>query len=262
MKKENFENYDYITEQVLPRFGVGGVFDKKIETEMDKGAAVIELKAATMYDNNKIQYAFRLEKSENDNRYYLNRVDAELTRKNGEVQNQVFRIYNQRGFDIKQMYNLMEGRFVHREYLRDGERKSGWSFVDHNRKDDDGNSIVRTYSDEITKFNLTVSLGKVPTGYMNQNDKEALVTSLRNGDLVSQFVKMPDGTREKADLVVLPHLNTIAAYDKDGKKINFEAKQSKLVAIDDTKALDTTEKLLEKSMNGEEKGPAKGNKVK
>lgn len=261
MKKENFENYEFITTTVLPRHGVGGVFDKKLETEMDKGVSVIQLKAEKKFDENKMEYTFRLEKSENDNRYYLNRVDATLTTKNGEVQNQLFRIYNQRGFDVDQMFNLMEGRYVHKEYFKNGVQKSGWSGVDHNRKDDDGNSIIRTFSDELTKFNVVVALGKIPTGYMNQTDKEAMIAALKNGDPVTTFVKMPDGTREKASLVVQPQLNAIFAYDKDGKKINFETKQSKVVAVDDEKKVTTAGQILEQSMNGEQ-GQGKGNKIK
>jgi len=263
MKKENFENFDYLSEQVFPRFGVDGVFNKKLEAEMDKGVPIIELKAQTTYDENKIQFTFNVEKSESDNRYYLNRVDAQLTRKNGEVQDQTFRIYNQRGMDIKQMYNVMEGRFVYREYLREGERKSGWSFVDHNRKDDMGKPIVRTYSDDITKFNLVAAVSKIPMPYMSQTDKEAMLTGLRNGDPISAFVKMPDGTREKADLVVQPNLNVVFAYDKAGNKINFDNKQSKVVAVDDMKAIDDGKNIakgaavLEQSMNGQQTGQGK-----
>lgn len=262
MKKENFENYDYLTETVFPRFGVEGVFNKKLETEMDKGIPVIELKAGTTYKSNEDQMivTFRVEKSDSDDKYYLNRADASLTRKDGEVQKQVFRIYNQRGFDIDQMHNIMEGRFVHREYLRDGERKSGWSFLDHNRKDDLGNSIVRTLSDDITKFNLLTALSKIPMEYMPQNKKEEMLIALKNGDPISKFVKAPDGTRKEADLLVQPQSGTVVAYDKEGNKISFDNKQSKIVAIDDVKGLSKTEQILEKSMNGIEQSQGKSNK--
>ncbi|MDF2190547.1 hypothetical protein [Paraflavitalea sp. CAU 1676] len=253
----NYENYDYLTETVLPRFGVGGTFDKKLEQEMSLPTlpSTIELRAATTFNENKMEYNFRLDYNEDKERYFLNSVDATITRKDGTSESQMFRLYNQSGLNIEQMHNVVEGRFAWREYMKwDSElqqstKQSGWFFKDTNRLDDEGKPMIRVLNDDVSKFNLITALGDIPLN-ISQKEKNDLIRDLKQGNEVSPFIKLPNGNREKVSVVVHPQKG-LQVFNSQGEKLRFRKVDNNVIAMDSGKVSEKTLQLIEKAKDQE-----------
>lgn len=254
----NAENYEYLTEQVLPRLGFPQALDDTLLAKMKVGGDMIKLEAVGNFGKDKMEYSLHLEKVED--RYYLNAVKATITKENEQPQSHTFSLYSQKGYNADEMYNMMDNRFVYREFMKDGEKLGRWSTVDLLKKDENGNGILRSYYDNTTNFNLVIELGKLPLTYMSPQDKESLIRDMKAGEPGIASIKRPDGSRERVSLVPKPNIGTILLFDKEGKKIKLD--QKKIQGVDNRKFTvkeevvqeipPATTKLLEKANNGEQ----------
>ena len=257
----NVENYEYLTEKALPKLGIYEAFNKALENELKAGQPSFMLKATTDFEANKMEYEFLFKKSENpnDDRYFLNKVDATIIRPEGDTEKQTFNLYNQTGLNLEQMHGLMEARFAYREYtVKNNDntytKEGAWFYIDRNRPDENGEFRVKRIKDNDSSFNLVAELSKVPLGYMKQEEKTRMMHDLQQGRRVFPFVNMPDGKREKGEIVVNPQKG-ILLYNKEGQEVKYKKDNGKVVAIDVTQSAKvtaepklngTTVKLLEK----------------
>ncbi|GEP94531.1 hypothetical protein [Chitinophaga cymbidii] len=226
----NGENYVFLTEQVLPRLGFGGVLDDELFAKMKKGGDSIILNATGTFGSDQMKYDLELVKK--DDRYYLNNISATISRENEDPQTHKFSLYAQNGYTADEMYNMMnkaDGHlFVYREFMKEGERVGRWSTIDLTRKDDNDNGILRSYYDNTTHFNLVVELGKLPLQNLSRDDKEKLISEMKQGNPGMAVVKKPDGVKERVSLIAKPNIGVIEVRDKEGQKIKFEQNKGKI----------------------------------
>lgn len=254
----NYDNYDYLTRTAFPKFHDIGTLDDALEREMRKSPRQEEIKLSTetQFGDDKMKYTYNLEFEKDYDRYFLNRIDANLTRNDGTVESQRFNLYAQSGLNETQMHNVVEGRFAWREYKKTNketglvENTSGWFYKNENVLDKDGLPVISVLNDNVSKFNLIVEMGNIPLN-LTQKQKNDLALELKQGNPMQTIMVMPDGNKEKVDLVVHPQKG-IQVFNNQGDKIRFKKSEGKLVVMGIEKMpkiSDTTTKLLDAAQN-------------
>lgn len=274
MSTMNAENYEFLTQTILPRFGFAQTFDNELLNQMKLGTEIIKLTAEGNMGKDmkdKMEYTLKLEYVPKDQRYYLNEIKATLTKDDGQTRTHAYQLFGQKGYDAGEIYKMLDNKFIYRDVQREGRELSRWSTIDPVRKDDEGNNIMRNYYDNTTKFSLVVELGKLPLAYMPQSDKEQLIRDMQQGEAGLATVKHKDGSRERVSLVARPDIGTIQVFNKEGKRLNlgeqtFQAVDNAKFVVkgnsqEDTQLSPTTQKLLEKAENaGQGEAQGKTNK--
>lgn len=223
----NEANFKEITETWLPRIGFpNGLLDGQIRDMMVNNPDKMTAVARDMIGQNEIRYEVsfgRNEKKPEDTTLYLNTITATLQSPDGETRKRDFQYYYGQGFNLEQIGNIMEGRHVHRDFTstKTGEDYSVWTAIDLNRKDEKGyNVLIKTF-DNTTGFDLAREASKIPFAGMTGEEKNNMLRELRNGNEYHGNIKMPDQSTERGKAVALPHINQVAAYSMDGKRLQF-----------------------------------------
>lgn len=222
----NQKNYQFLTD-TLERHGLGGpeVY-KALETKMKLGKDEFEIAGLTQkYGNEKMVFAPKFMKGESrENQevfYYLNRIKASFIKESGETLTAEFSLFNQRGFNTREMYNLLQGRPVYRKPRGEDGR---WAKLDFNAPDDNGNLRVRNYYDNTTNFSLTREIGKLPIRWANPQEKEDDILALQSGERISATVRQ-DGRSEQVIIGVSPQLGGLTLYNKEMQVIRHTNSQ-------------------------------------
>ncbi len=246
------KNYLFLTNS-LARLGFEGVFDGPLKTAMKLGRDNIALVADIQGKDETIVFTPKFSKNGGDY-YFLNSVEVTLSKKDSHAITHDFFLYQQKGYDIRQMKNMLEGRSVYSTYRESGRQVELYRRIDFTAKDERGNNMVRaTYVDK-QRYNLEALLSKMPVQGMTFEEKIAILDALRNGDRVG--VTMRQGAnRERLFLEASPHIGTITVFNAQGDKVNVSQNQLRLVGDGQTNTLpDTTKKLIESQEQRQENG--------
>ncbi|MGB8190462.1 MAG: hypothetical protein WCF67_01025 [Chitinophagaceae bacterium] len=268
----NLKNYHYLTES-LEKLGFGEALNNALKTKMELGFDEIELKAKTKFAADEMAYSLKFSKGKTDVQgerfYFLNKIKATLTKQNEQPMEQEFALYKQRGYNAKEMFNLMDKRPVYKIFRREGENVGRWVKLDFSNKDENGNALARPYYDNVTNFNLSREVGKLNLTFVDQKEKEQLLRDLQNGDRVSVTIRQ-NGMNEKAYLAVAPQIGGLVLYNTEMKEIkrtntnNIELvpdeKEPKVNTVIDkgnaAELPDATRKLVDKANHPDQKeGP-------
>lgn len=266
-------NYQFLRDS-LALLGFSDVFDKQLKTKMELGFTEFELKAQNTIGTDVNQYAVQFKKGENSDYYFLNSVKATMLKENQEAVVQTFNIYRNKGFNIREMNNLMNGRPVYKTYKENGMEVGRWTKLDPVDKKEDGTAVLRSYYDNVTKFNLEKEVAKLNLVY-GRNEKEELMNDLRAGDRISVTLRQ-NGKIETAFIEVAPQMAGLILYNKDMEKIRNTNTNSMQVISDEAtsnktvngqkqaageKLPETTKNLMNKIENGQTKNTGQNKKV-
>lgn len=265
----NQKNYQYLAEGTN-LLGFGDKLNGALKTKMELNFETFELKANGMFEKDRMDYALTFEKGKGredggEQFYFLNKIKATITKEDGQSQAHEFRLYNQRGFNTKEMFNLMDGRPVYKTFKkRDGEITGQWTRLDFASRDENGNAMERKYYDNQINFSLAKEVSKLNLLFANREEKEQMLKDLQSGDLVEVSIKK-DGRMEKAYVGVPLQLGGVRMYNADMKEIRrTDSNNINLVAEDQSvktgipkektaeqgqseKLPDSTKKLIEKA---------------
>ena len=246
------KNYLFLTNS-LARLGFEGVFDQPLKTAMKLGRENITLQADLQNNDEHMLFTPKFSKNGGDY-YFLNSIEVTLSKKDLNPITHDFFLYQQRGYDIRQMKNMLEGRSVYSTYRDSGRQVELYRRIDFSAKDERGNNMVRsTYVDK-QRYNLEALLNKMPVQGMTPEEKFALTDALRNGDRVGVTVKQGNN-RERVFMEATPHIGTITVFNAQGDKINITQNQLRLVGESKTNELpDTTKKLIQSQEERQEQG--------
>lgn len=241
------KNYQFLSE-ALSQLGFGDNLNDALRTKMKLGMPEFDLKASDEYGKDKVIYALKFGKKEDGEFYFLNAYHAKLTKENGEVLEQNFPLFQQRGFTADETYNMLSGRAVYNSFRKDGEVISRWSRLDFNSQNDKGNFPIKSYYDNKSNFNLVKELSKLPLMANTQEDKETLIRNLQKGNLEPVVVKQ-QGNRERMFIEATPQHQRITAYNDKMEKVNLVHNRMQVVQDEklDGKLPETTKKLMEKA---------------
>lgn len=254
------KNYQYLTDS-LTKLGFEGVFDKPLKAAMELGKPDFVLKANLEGKDEAMLFAFKF--AQNGGEYYfLNNVQASLTKKGQEPLTHDFFLYKQQGYNIQQMKNMLEGRSVYAEFRKDGRDVQLWRRVDFTAKDERDNNLVRTTYNNNNKFNLIEEVSKLPVQNMNATEKEALLQALKNGERAVVTLKQ-GANRERTFIEATPHLGTISVYNMEGQKVSLANNQLRVVgdATQGKNLPDTTKQIIASQEQGQGQQQQRSRKV-
>lgn len=251
--EQKFEkNYLFLTNS-LARLGFEAVFDGPLKTAMKLDRDNISLQAELQGKEDKMLFTPKFTRNGGDY-YFLNSVEVTLTRNNAHPVTHDFFLYQQRGYDIRQMKNMLEGRSVYSTYREDGRQVELYRKIDFSAKDERGNNIVRSTYVDGNRYNLEVLLNKLPVNNMTAPEKAAIISDLKNGDRVG--VTMRQGAnRERMFLEAAPQQNVIAVFNAEGARVQITQNQLRLVEKTQENTLpDTTKQLMESQTKNQQPG--------
>jgi len=258
----NLKNYQYLSESI-EKLGFGDKLNDALKTKMALGFSEFEVKAKAKFGQDEMTYALKFGQGksevEGEKFYFLNSIKVTFAKQNEQSIEQSFQLYKGRGFDTKEMYNLMEKRPVYKMFRKDGENVGRWVKLDFSSKDENNNAAIRSYYDNTTRLDLSREIGKLNLTFANQQEKEMLLADLRRGDQVSVTIRR-DGRNEKAFVGVAPQIGGLILFNSEMKEIKRTSSNNiELVSdaistknIQKEKLPETTKQLLENTSETQE----------
>lgn len=225
----NLQNLDYLKEN-LRLMGFGDKLHADLEKNIQQGFPEFVLKMQSEFSGKNMDTALYFKRSDQSDMYFFNRFDAHLHHRNDaskDVQ-QTFYLNKGHGVTLKEAFNLLEGRAVHKELSGKEGKFNAWIQLDFKEKEENGNYKTKQYHQNYG-YNLEASLKAFPIKELgNEQQRERLMMSLQKGNV--QSLTMTAGGREQMFFVEAnPQYKTVTVYDAHMKMLNKE-QRSELVA--------------------------------
>lgn len=216
----NDKNFDYLKDQVKYT-GFGEALEGELKENILKQEPTFTLKHDAFYGTDKVAAELSFKKSEQSDMYFFNSYKVNLQKEDRpESLEQTFYINRGNNITLKEAYNLMEGRAVHKELTnREGEKYNSWIQMNFKNADTKGNFELKHYHDNYG-FDLEAVLSKHPIKELaNDSHKDDLMNSLKKGNLQSAtFLK--DGQEVKQYIEATPQYKTLTIYDDNLKRLD------------------------------------------
>ncbi|WEK21368.1 MAG: hypothetical protein P0Y49_09465 [Candidatus Pedobacter colombiensis] len=211
------------------------------------------------YGKDAVKGAMNFEKAENGN-YYFNSFDLTLTKEDGQQFSKKFTNYYGNSFTLKEAYNMLDGRSVHKEFLpiqkkneKTGEYPSlqkddagkvitfkAWHYLDFTEKDENGDFLTK----KNFNYDLEKALSQEPIRELNYpQSKSEVKNSLERGNrqMVNYLDKKGNSTKKYID--ANPRFGSINRYDENlnperlREHSNLKAKNQEQAITQDAKEL-------------------------
>lgn len=216
----NERNFDYLKDQVKYT-GFGDALEGELKANIEKLEPTFSLKHDTFYGSDRVSAELSFKKSEQSDMYFFNSYKVQLQKEDRpETLEQTFYINRGNNITLKEAYNMMEGRSVHKELTnKEGEKYNAWLQLNFKDTDDKGNFAVKQYHENYG-YDLESTLAKHPIKELENNShKDDLLNSLKKGNLQSAtFIK--DGQQIKQYIEANPQFKNISIYDDAQKRVD------------------------------------------
>ena len=149
--------------------------------------------------------------SETDQEYFLEKISTKLvnTVSPGQHRSQVFYGLDIPFFSAKEIFNLLQGRAVYKNYTVSSENLHCWFQLDFSRTDTLGNYKFVRYGDT---YNLEIILPKYPIKELGKQAlKTALFLSLKKGN-IHPVTFMRESKSEKKFICASPATKSIKIF--------------------------------------------------
>lgn len=269
----NEKNLNYLKEQVKYT-GFGEGLEGQLIENMRAGAAEFSLSHQSMYGKDMATAVLHFKKSSQDN-YFFNRYELAVQPEGADqAVKQSFYIGYDNNFTLKEAYNLLSGRAVHKELAKlvadengrleaKGEKYKAWVKLDFTDKDANGNFKEKQYHQNYG-FNLEEALAKHPIKeLLVPEERIKLMASLEKGNRqAATFIV--DGREERRYLEAAPQFKSINQYDSNMVRTGFHRKQeqSQQQANGEGQKQESKKSTKRKAGDDEQPGPAKQNRRK
>ncbi|MGN6400699.1 MAG: hypothetical protein ACTHMD_09605 [Flavisolibacter sp.] len=246
----NEENVNYLKEN-LKYMGFGDQLYSNLEHNIGQGFPEFVLRMETQFGSSKLESALYFSRSKQDGRYFFNRHDARLKNEVG-VLSQSFLVNKGHGVTLKEAFNLLQGRAVHKEMNpKEGERYHAWLQLDFNQKEENGNFRLRQFHEQYG-YDLAGVLAKFPIRELSDETKaERLMMSLQKGNL-QPVTMMVHGKVQKLSIQADPQFKTLTIYDNGATKPLNNEQKAELVIAENRQKLNGKEVPLEGEQNGKQ----------
>jgi len=219
----NEKNLDYLVNQ-LKFTGFGEGHREDLIKKMEKQEPQITIFHQADFGKDKTVATLQFNKSQESDMYFFNRYSLMLkTSKNPDPIKQTFYINNnQSNITLKEAYNLMDGRAVHKEITpKEGEKYKAWVQLDFKETDKNGNYKIKQFHQNYG-FNLESSLSKYAIKELgNALAKSQLIQSLERGN--KQTVAfLQNNTEQKIFVEASPQFKSVNFYDGNMQRIKAE----------------------------------------
>jgi len=219
----NEKNLDYLVNQ-LKFTGFGEGHRDELKEKMEKQEPQITIFHQADFGKDKTVATLQLNKSGETDMYFFNRYDLMLkTSKNPDPVKQTFYINNnQSNITLKEAYNLMSGRSIHKELTsKEGEKYQAWLQLDFKETDKNNNYKIKQYHQNYG-YNLENALSKFPIKELaNEVEKSQLIDSLHRGNKQS-VTFLQNGNEQKIYIEASPQFKSLNFYDSNMLRIKAE----------------------------------------
>ncbi len=129
------------------------------------------------------------------------------------------------GVTMKEAYNLLNGRAVHKELAnKEGEKYQAWLQLDFKQTDSRGNYKIKQFHQNFG-YDVEKALSAHPIKELqNEQEKARLVESLKKGNRQSvTFIE--NGNQQKAFVEANPQFKSINVYDSQMRRMNKQSRK-------------------------------------
>ena len=218
------KNLDYLKSNIR-NHGFGETLGPELETQLQKGQPEFTLSHKAEVNKHEIEATLYFKKSDKTDMYFFNKYDTRLKNEKDEAVAQTFYINNGWGVTLKEAYNLLNGRAVHKELTnKDNEKYQAWIQLDFSAKDKNGNYERKQYHENYG-YDLKEALSYYFIKEMvKEKDMEALIKSLERGNVQMVNVKAPSGD-VRVFIEANPQYKSINVYDNKMNRLNQDQRQ-------------------------------------
>jgi hypothetical protein len=229
MNVMNEKNLKYLQDNVR-NHGFGGNLQSELQTQLEKGAPEFRLAFQSEVNKRTIDATLYFKRSENTDMYFFNKYDVRVeAERNKEPVAQTFYLNKGQGVTLKEAYNLLNGRAVHKELTDKLDQKyQAWVQLDFNSKDKNGNYERKQYHQNYG-FDLKEALSYYPLKGMDQKEEmDKFVRSLERGNVQMVTLEIP-GKDVKVFMEANPQYKTITLYNDKMKRLDQEQRNELLL---------------------------------
>ncbi|WP_345329452.1 hypothetical protein [Mucilaginibacter defluvii] len=226
----NEKNYDYLKNSV--KFtGFGEELSKELYAKMSTGEKDFSLIHNAKFGNDATTTVLYFKKSNETDNYFFNSFDISLKKQNEEAINQTFYMGKENNVTLKEAYNLLSGRAIHKElnklekqgerWVATDEKYNAWVQLDFKQTDKNGNYATKQFHDGY-KFDLEKAVAKHPIKELeNIDSKSNLLRSLERGN-VQSVTFVIDGQEQKRFIEANPQFWKVNVYDHNMQRLDVK----------------------------------------
>jgi hypothetical protein len=218
----NTKNFEYLRDQVKYT-GFGEDLEDELKEQILTGKPNFSLNFDASYQDDFVQAKLNFNKSKETDMYFFNSYQVELHKDGAQDPlKQQFYVNFGNTVTMKEAYNLMNGRSVHKELLnKEGETYRAWLQLDFKESDGQGNFKIKHYHENYG-YDLEKELAKHQIKELQHPQyKEELIESLKKGNQQSVNL-MVEGQGVKHFIEANPQYKTVNLYDANLKKVHLK----------------------------------------
>jgi hypothetical protein len=222
------KNVDYLKNNIR-NHGFGDTLGPELEAQLAKGAAEFTLAYKTEVNKKEMEATLYFKKSDTTDMYFFNKYDTRLKSEKDESLSQTFYINKGWGVTLKEAYNLLNGRAVHKELTsKEDQKYQAWIQLDFSAKDKNGNYERKQYHENYG-YDLKETLSFYPIKeMMKDSDAKDLVRSLERGNV--QMVTLEAAGKDvRVFIEANPQYKSITVYDNKMKRLDQDHRQELMV---------------------------------
>lgn len=261
------KNLNYLKD-TLKYHGFGEKLFAEMETKMKAVEKEFTLFISTDMQKDKISATLHFRKSNDSENYFFNKYEAKLEKPGIEPREQTIYLDKGKGMTMKEAYNLLDGRAVHKELInQEGEKYKAWMQLDLESKDKNNNFEMNRYHQRYgydVREALTYYAIKE---FIKPDDSLNLVKSLERGNLHTVQIER-DGEKIQMQISADPKSRSLNIYEMDGRQISKTEKEELMLKPEIREQLieqrnqlrdgkDNVDSLSKENSNGVEKSEEK-----
>jgi hypothetical protein len=219
----NEQNFDYLTNQ-LKYTGFGEGLGPELREKIQGQMPDFTILHKAQFGEDQAEVALYFKKSELNEMYYFNRYFLQVKRElDSEPVIQSFRIGRDNNITLKEAYNLMNGRSVHKELTpRDGEKYHAWLQLNFKETDEFGDFKMKQFHQNYG-FDLRQTLIKYPIKELENADSgQSLVRSLERGNRQSVTMLL-EGKEQQMFIEASPQFKSLNVYNSHMLRVNLHS---------------------------------------
>lgn len=213
----NEKNFSYLKD-TLKYLGFGEGLHASLQEQLKEGAKAFQLGHSAEFGDKRIEATLSFRKSDTSDMYFLNKWTGTV----GEYEaarSHTFYVNKGHGVTLKEGFNLLEGRAVHKELTdKEGQTYKAWLQLDGKEKDAAGNYKVNQFHEKYG-FDLQQKLETLPIKQLADPElKEGLLKSLQKGNMQTVTFEK-NGQTDQLFVAANPRFKAISVFDQSGKQI-------------------------------------------
>lgn len=224
----NEKNFEYLKNSIR-NHGFGETLAPDLEAQLKKGLAEFTLSFKTEVNKRDMEATLYFKKSPDTDMYFFNKYDTRLKNEKDETLAQTFYLNKGWGVTLKEAYNLLNGRAVHKELTDKQDQKyQAWIQLDFGVKDKHGNYERKQYHQNYG-YDLKEALSYYPIKeMMKEDDMKSLIRSLEKGNVQMVTLETP-GKDVKVFIEANPQYKTITLYNNKMQRMDQDQRQEMMV---------------------------------